>query len=123
MKNILVVDDEPDVKFLFDLRFRKEIKQGLINFIYVHSAQEALSHLHDFALLPDKLILSDINMPGMSGFELLEKVLEEVPKMHVIMITAYGDKANETKAQKMGAKEFVTKPVDFNFLRKLIFEP
>lgn len=122
MKNILVVDDEPDIKFLFDLRFRKEIKQGLVNFIYVHSAQDALNRLHEFAQLPDKLILSDINMPGMSGFELLEKVLTEVPKMQVIMVTAYGDKSNETKAAKLGAREFITKPVDFALLKKLIFD-
>jgi CheY-like chemotaxis protein len=117
--NILVVDDESDVKTLFEQRFRKEIRTGETHFAFATSGEEALNYLnspgHDSAL-----ILSDINMPGMGGLELLKKVREKhlAPSPIVILITAYGDQENYNKAMTLGANDFLTKPVDFSCLKK-----
>ena len=116
---ILVVDDEKDVKLLFQQRFRKEIKKKEINFAFAFSGEEALSylnhHVHEAVL-----ILSDINMPGMSGLELLEKIKTDYlePPPVVMMITAYGDDENFATAQRLGADDFLTKPVDFRALKE-----
>jgi len=116
---ILVVDDEKDVKLLFQQRFRKEIKKKEINFAFAFSGEEALSylnhHVHEAVL-----ILSDINMPGMSGLELLEKIKTNYlePPPVVMMITAYGDEENYATAQRLGADDFLTKPVDFGSLKE-----
>lgn len=116
---ILVVDDEKDVQFLFQQRFRKEIKEGEINFVFAFSGEEALDYMkknfHEAVL-----ILSDINMPGMSGLELLKQIKEKyaTPPPVVMMITAYGDDANFQEAMKLGADDFLTKPVDFNSLKE-----
>ncbi|GJM27587.1 MAG: two-component response regulator [Cyclobacteriaceae bacterium] len=115
---ILVVDDEKDVQLLFKQRFRKEIKSGEIEFAFAFSGEEALSylnhHVHEAVL-----ILSDINMPGMSGLELLEKIKTNYlkPPPVVMMITAYGDEENYATAQRLGADDFLTKPVDFGELK------
>jgi CheY-like chemotaxis protein len=116
--NILVVDDEMDMKMLFEQRFRKEIKQGEIHFAFANSGEEAISYMnahHHEAIL----ILSDINMPGMSGFELLKYIKQKyaLPPPVVMMITAYGDDENYTQAIKLGADDFLTKPIDFNLLK------
>jgi CheY-like chemotaxis protein len=116
--NILVVDDEMDMKMLFEQRFRKEIKQGDIHFAFANSGEEAISYMnahHHEAIL----ILSDINMPGMSGFELLKYIKQKyaLPPPVVMMITAYGDDENYTQAIKLGADDFLTKPIDFNLLK------
>jgi CheY-like chemotaxis protein len=116
--NILVVDDELDMKMLFEQRFRKEIKQGDILFAFANSGEEAITYMnahHHEAIL----ILSDINMPGMSGFELLKYIKQKyaVPPPVVMMITAYGDDENYTQAIKLGADDFLTKPIDFNLLK------
>jgi CheY-like chemotaxis protein len=116
---ILVVDDESDIKTLFEQRFRKEIKSGEMNFIFANSGNEALNFLnlqnHEFVL-----ILSDINMPGMSGLELLQQIKQKykVPPPTVMMITAYGDDYNYNQAMSLGADDFLTKPLDFTTLKE-----
>ena len=116
---ILVVDDEKDVQLLFEQRFRKEIKSGEIEFAFAFSGEEALEYLnnHDHKAV---LILSDINMPGMSGLELLQHIKEkyEKPPPVVMMITAYGDEENYNQAMQLGADDFLTKPVDFSALKE-----
>lgn len=114
----LVVDDEHDVEMLFRQKFRKEIRSGLIELDFAFSGQEALDKLHN-TQPPDVLyIFSDINMPGMSGLELLDKVKSQFPQIQVSMISAYGDDDNYRKAIDYGAKEFFTKPIDFESLKQ-----
>jgi len=116
---ILVVDDESDMQTLFEQRFRKEIKSGEMDFIFASSGNEALDFLnhqnHEFVL-----ILSDINMPGMSGLQLLEHIKQKyhTPPPKVMMITAYGDEYNYNQAMQLGADDFLTKPLDFNSLKE-----
>jgi len=116
---ILVVDDEKDIQALFEQRFRKEIRGKLVEFIFAFSGEDALGYLtqHEHEVV---LILSDINMPGMSGLELLEKIKHKhlVPPPVVMMITAYGDVENYNAAKALGADDFLTKPVDFNLLKE-----
>ena len=115
---ILVVDDENDVKVLFQQRFRREIRDGEMDFMFAFSGEEALAYLrqHNHEAV---LILSDINMPGMSGLELLQQIKSSFddPSPHVIMVSAYGDQENYNHAMKHGANGFVTKPVDFISLK------
>ncbi|HWC54201.1 MAG TPA: response regulator [Chitinophagaceae bacterium] len=115
---VLVVDDEKDVQILFEQRFRKEIRSGEIEFVFAFSGEEALSHLNRFEH-EAVLILSDINMPGMSGLELLRQIKEKhhEPPPLVMMITAYGDAENYNTAMKLGADDFLTKPLDFTSLK------
>lgn len=115
---ILVVDDEPDVVTLFRQRFRREIKEGRFELNFALSAQEALEVLKRKVPPPDMLILSDINMPGKSGLELLAEVKQQWPPMTVFMITAYGDGNTERRAYELGAAEFFNKPIDFSVLRE-----
>jgi CheY-like chemotaxis protein len=116
---ILVVDDEKDIQTLFEQRFRKEIKAKEMEFVFAFSGEEAVSYLqahrHEAVL-----ILSDINMPGMSGLELLENIKQKFikPPPVVMMVTAYGDDVNYNLAKKLGADDFITKPVDFTMLRE-----
>ncbi len=116
---ILVVDDEKDIQTLFEQRFRREIKNGELDFVFAFSGEEALTYMkgHDQEAV---LILSDINMPGMSGLELLKHIKEkyEKPPPIVMMITAYGDDENYQQAMKLGADDFLTKPVDFIYLKE-----
>jgi CheY-like chemotaxis protein len=116
---ILVVDDEKDVQLLFQQRFRKEIKRHELNFAFAFSGEEALDYL-DQHVHEAVLILSDINMPGMSGLELLEKIKTNYlkPPPVVMMITAYGDEQNYATATRLGADDFLTKPVDFAALKE-----
>lgn len=116
---ILVVDDEKDVKFLFEQRFRKEIRNNEINFDFAYSGEEALVFLKN--LTPETMIiLSDINMSGMSGLELLAQVKNKFkdPPPWVMMITAYGDNQNHSTAMQLGANDFLTKPLDFSVLKE-----
>ena len=115
---ILVVDDEHDVQILFEQRFRKEIKSGEIDFIFAFSAEEALIYLNNNEH-EAVLILSDINMPGMSGLDLLKHIKQKFhkPPPVVMMITAYGDAENFNMAKELGADDFLTKPLDFNLLK------
>lgn len=119
---VLVVDDEPDVKDLFLQQFRKEIKSGLITTIFAHSGADALELLENQHPLDIILIMSDINMPGMTGFELLKAVKEKFPSLKVFMVSAYGDSANMEKARQIGADGFVPKPVDFEMLKERLFK-
>lgn len=116
---ILVVDDEKDVQVLFEQRFRKEIKSGEMNLVFAFSGEEALKYM-DANEHEAVLILSDINMPGMSGLELLKQIKQkfDAPPPVVMMITAYGDDENYNTAMKLGADDFLTKPVDFNALKE-----
>jgi CheY-like chemotaxis protein len=114
---ILVVDDEKDVEMLFRQKFRKEIKSKDIEMVFAFSGQEALDFLIKNQTPAVMYVLSDINMPGMSGLELLEKLKKRFPNMNVSMISAYGDQENYNKAKASGAKEFFTKPIDFNSLK------
>ncbi len=110
---VLVVDDEPDVEALFRQQFRREIREGLYTLDFALSASAALTILEDAG--GDKIILlvSDINMPGMSGLDLLPIVKTRRPDLPVFMISAYGDPATMATAMARGADEFLTKPVDF----------
>lgn len=116
---ILVVDDELDIKTLFEQRFRKEIRNGDYVFAFANSGEEAINYMqkHEHEVV---LILSDINMPGMSGLELLKKIkhMYAVPPPVVMMITAYGDEENYNKSVEYGADDFLTKPLDFNLLKE-----
>ncbi len=115
---ILVVDDEADVESLFIQRFRKEIRNGDIEFDFALSGEAALSYLGDHRS-EVILILSDINMPGMSGIELLSKIRTSysAPPPMVMMVTAYGDEENRRQAIANGANDFLTKPLDFELLK------
>ncbi|MEO9886126.1 MAG: response regulator [Balneola sp.] len=118
----LVVDDERDVEMLFLQKFRKELRQGLFELEFAFSGDEALELLASKEP-PDVLyIFSDINMPGMSGLDLLQEVKRLYPQIRVSMISAYGDAENYNRAIKSGAKEFFTKPIDFDFLKKELLQ-
>jgi two-component system, chemotaxis family, chemotaxis protein CheY len=116
---ILVVDDEKDVQLLFEQRFRKEMRDGEMQFVFAFSGEEALVYLNNFDH-EAVLILSDINMPGMSGLELLRRIKEKhhEPPPVVMMITAYGDPENYRTAMQLGADDFLTKPLEFNMLKE-----
>lgn len=116
---ILVVDDERDIQTLFEQRFRREIKAKQVEFVFAFSGEEALDYLSKLKQ-EAVLILSDINMPGMSGLELLEQIKKNFikPPPVVMMITAYGDEENHKMAMKLGADDFLTKPVDFKMLKE-----
>jgi CheY-like chemotaxis protein len=116
---ILVVDDEKDIKTLFEQRFRKEIRANKVEFVFAFSGEEALEHMKDLEH-EAVLILSDINMPGMSGLDLLAKIKKHYlkPPPVVMMITAYGDAENKRVATELGADDFLTKPVDFTLLKE-----
>ena len=119
---IMVVDDEVDMIDLFKQRFRKEIKEGLVNFVFHTSAEQALQDLKS-QVNPDLvLILSDINMPGMNGLELLRILKKEIPTMKVMLVTAYGDDENYQQAMRYGADGFINKPIDFNALKNKCLE-
>ena len=119
MAKVLVVDDERDIQDLFLQHFRREIRQGDLEFVFSFSGEEATSFIEN----PEHeavLILSDINMPGMSGLELLKHIKEKyaTPPPVVMMITAYGDENNYRMAMKLGADDFLTKPLDFRSLKE-----
>ncbi|MBK6932563.1 MAG: response regulator [Saprospirales bacterium] len=115
---ILVVDDEQDIKILFEQRFRREIREGAFAFMFCYSGEEALAFLQEH---PSEaiLILSDINMPGMSGLELLRRIREKSPQPppRIMMITAYGDPEKQEEAMRLGADDFLHKPLDFHALK------
>lgn len=117
---ILFVDDERDVEDLFRQKFRKEVKSGKLELEFAFSGQEALEILG--ADNPPKFVyvFSDINMPGMSGLELLSAIKSRFPHILVSVISAYGDQGNYDQAINSGAKGFFTKPVDFESLKKEI---
>jgi CheY-like chemotaxis protein len=116
--SILIVDDEPDVAELFRQRFRRESRQGTYVLHFAGSGEEALDAL-DNEIEPELIvILSDINMPGMDGLTLLQRVKASHPRLPVMMVTAYGDDERRRRASEYGAAEFITKPVDFDLLKR-----
>jgi CheY-like chemotaxis protein len=117
---ILVVDDEPDVEVLFRQQFRRDLRGGRFTMEFAQSALAAIEVISAAADASLILILSDINMPGMSGLELLPKAKEIRPDVPVIMITAYGDAETKRKALERGADALLTKPIDFLALRSEI---
>ena len=115
---ILIVDDEPDVESMFRQHFRRDLRSGRFTMEFANSAPAALEQVKSN---PDaSLILSDINMPGMTGLEMLPRVKAARPTVPVIMITAYGDEATRKKAAELGAAGLLTKPIDFGLLRQEI---
>jgi CheY-like chemotaxis protein len=117
---VLVVDDEPDVEALFRQQFRHDLRAGRFTMEFARSAPAALQRISDATGVSLILILSDINMPGMSGLELLPKAKAARPDVPVIMITAYGDAETKRKALESGADALFTKPIDFVTLRSEI---
>ena len=117
---ILVVDDEPDVELLFRQQFRHDLRAGRFAMEFAQSAPMALQRIVDAGDRSLILILSDINMPGMSGLELLPKAKAMRPDVPIIMITAYGDAETKRKALENGAEALLTKPIDFGTLRSEI---
>ena len=116
--SILVVDDEPDVADLFRQQFRRETRQGTYAMHFAYSGEEALDRLVGGIEPQLIVILSDINMPGMDGLALLREIKQRRPELPVMMVTAYGDEERRRLAQEYGAIEFITKPVDFDFLKQ-----
>jgi CheY-like chemotaxis protein len=114
---ILVVDDEPDVELLFRQQFRRDLRAGRFNMEFAQSAGKALERIADAGERSLILILSDINMPGMSGLDLLPRAKAVRPDVPIIMITAYGDAETKRKALENGAEALLTKPIDFMTLR------
>jgi CheY-like chemotaxis protein len=117
---ILVVDDEPDVEVLFRQQFRRDLRAGRFTMEFAQSAPAALQRISDAGNATLILILSDINMPGMSGLELLPKAKALRPDVPIIMITAYGDVETKRQALEKGAEALLTKPIDFGMLRSMI---
>ena len=120
---ILVVDDEHDIRTLFEQRFRREIRNGELDFSFAYSGEEALTYINGhFSEIV--LILSDINMPGMSGIELLRRIRTMHPTAPptIMMITAYNDEENYNQAKKYGADDFLNKPIDFSNLKQKLTE-
>jgi CheY-like chemotaxis protein len=115
--SILVVDDEPDVAELFRQRFRREARQGTYVLHFAESGAEALNRLAEEIQPTLVVVLSDINMPGMDGLELLGEIKHRFPDLPVMMVTAYGDDERRRKAHELGALEFIAKPLDFDSLK------
>src|SRR5215472_2928734 len=115
--SILVVDDESDVAELYRQRFRREVRQGTYTMHFANSGEDALSKLAGGVEPALIAILSDINMPGMDGLDLLGEIKRRYPELSVMMVTAYGDDERRRRATELGAAEFLTKPIDFDLLR------
>jgi CheY-like chemotaxis protein len=117
---VLVVDDEPDVEALFRQQFRRDLRSQRFMMDFANSGSDALKRIASTIEQSLILILSDINMPGMTGLEMLPKVKEMRPEVPVIMITAYGDPDTRRRALENGASGLLTKPIDFTLLREEI---
>lgn len=117
---MIVVDDEQDVQLLFKQQFRREIKNNQIQLDFAFSAEEALQYLETNSTNCIALILTDINMPGMNGLEMLKIIKKKFPGLKVFIITAYDDDYNYLTAREYGADEYITKPIEFNDLKKKI---
>lgn len=122
MMKIMVVDDETDIEPLFKQRFRREIHNGLIECHFCFSAENALEYLNSAQATDIVLILSDINMPGMNGLELLRILKEKYAHLTVFMVTAYDDEEKYKKALEYGADRYLTKPIDFEKLKSEVFD-
>jgi CheY-like chemotaxis protein len=116
--SILVVDDESDVAELYRQRFRREVRQGTYRMHFANSGEDALDRLAG-GVEPNLIaILSDINMPGMDGLDLLAEVKRHYPELPVMMVTAYGDDERRRRAKELGAVDFLSKPIDFELLKE-----
>lgn len=122
MIKMLIVDDERDVEILFSQRFRKEIRNGEVELNFAFNGDEALNYIHSLNPFDLVVVLSDINMPGMTGLELLKIIKSEYKDLRVMMVTAYGDESNYKSALSSGADEFLTKPVDFTTLKEKVMK-
>lgn len=122
MKKVMVVDDERDVQLLFQQRFRREIRSGQIEFSFAFSGEEALKYLSQHGDEYLALIITDINMPGMNGLELLKLIKDRFTSLKVIMVTAYGDDQNYRTAMDYGADDYINKPIEFTNLKEKILE-
>ena len=118
----LVVDDESDVQYLFTQRFRRELRQGLVELRFATSGEEALQILRAGGAADVVLVLSDINMPGMTGIELLREIKAEFPELRVLMVTAYDSADIQREALSAGAEGYLTKPLDFDELKREVFQ-
>lgn len=114
---VMVVDDEADIGLLFKQQFRKEIRRGEIQFHFAQNGDEALTMLRGEIGADLVLILSDINMPGMGGLDLLEAIKGDRSDLPVFMITAYDDESTYNEAMARGANDYITKPIDFHALK------
>ena len=112
---ILVVDDEPDLEALVLQKFRKQIRDGAVAFVFAHDGIEALQSIADHPHVD--MVVSDINMPRMDGLSLLQKLQEAEDRKSTIVVSAYGDMSNIRTAMNRGAFDFLTKPIDFALLR------
>jgi len=117
---VLVVDDEHDVALLFRQRFRREIRRGEIELLFAFSGEEAIEVLNEQGKADVVLVLSDINMPGMNGLDLLRHIKAEPPPVPVCMMTAYGSEEYQRQADEIGSDGYLTKPVDFDALKARI---
>jgi CheY-like chemotaxis protein len=117
MKHILIVDDESDVELLFNQKFRKELRNGDFKFHYAFNGEQALLFLRSLQPLDVTCVLTDINMPGMTGLELLGILKQDFPGLKVMVVSAYGDALNVEKTLTLGADDFITKPVNFELLK------
>ncbi|NDJ23583.1 response regulator [Nostoc sp. B(2019)] len=117
---IMVVDDEQDVQFLFRQKFRRELKENQIKLYFAFSAEEALERLQSKLINCPVLIVTDINMPGMNGLEMLKIIKDNYPNLKVIIITAYNDEHNYLTAKQYGADDYITKPIEFDKLKEKI---
>ena len=122
MIKILIVDDEQDVETMFRQQFRRQIKTGEVELHFAFSAPDAMSYMNTLNPFDIVMLLSDINMPGMTGLQLLEEVKHVYPHLRVIMITAYGNPHYISESQRLGADGYLTKTVDFNELKTKILE-
>jgi CheY-like chemotaxis protein len=120
--SILIVDDEEDVADLFRQSFRHEVRSGTYAMHFAGSADAALERLRAGIVPPLIVILADINMPGMDGFGLLGEIRRQWPELPVIMVTAYDDEERRQRASEIGALDFLTKPVDFHYLKAQLEE-
>jgi CheY-like chemotaxis protein len=120
VKLVLVVDDEEDVRPLFRQRFRRDIAAGELRFEFATSGHQALEQLRELGA-DVVLILADVRMPGMDGFQLLEEIRNDWPQLAVYLVTAYHTHDHRDRAMSLGASGYLTKPVDFEELRDLIF--
>ncbi len=119
---IMVVDDEKDIKMLFEQKFRREIKTGRLNFLFAFSGEEACDYLKTNGADNVNQILSDVNMPGMNGIELLKWIKSNYPELMVAMITAYGDENNYQQAKEYGCDDYLIKPIDFSVLKEKVLQ-
>jgi CheY-like chemotaxis protein len=116
----MVVDDEQDVQLLFRQKFRKELKENKIKLYFAFSAEEALDYLQNKLTNCLGLIVTDINMRGMNGLEMLKLIKENYPNLKVFIITAYDDEHNYLTAKQYGADDYITKPIEFDQLKTKI---